>query len=123
MSMLSNRLSYYFDFRGPSLTVDTACSGSLVAIHLACQSIWNGECEMSLAGGVNVMLRPEYFIIMSKGRFLSPDGQCKSFDAAANGYARGEGAVRFAAMNVRGNELPAPVLRNGSPRALTRCYC
>ncbi len=92
MTMLSNRLSYYFDFRGPSMTVDTACSGSLVAVHLACQAIWNDECDLALAGGVNVMMRPEYFIIMSKGRFLSPDGQCRSFDAAANGYARGEGA-------------------------------
>ena len=92
MTMISNRLSYFFDLHGPSMTVDTACSGSLVAVHLACQALWSEDCELALAGGVNVMMRPEYFIVMSKGRFLSPDGKCKSFDAAANGYARGEGA-------------------------------
>jgi acyl transferase domain-containing protein/acyl carrier protein len=92
MTMLANRLSYTFDFRGPSITVDTACSGSLVALHLAAQSIWNGECSLALAGGVNVMLAPNMTIAESKGGFLSPDGRCKTFDASANGYARGEGA-------------------------------
>lgn len=92
MTMLANRLSYSFDLRGPSLSTDTACSSSLVAVHLACQAIWRGECSAALAGGVNVMLRPEYPIVMSKGHFLSPDGYCKSFDERANGYARGEGA-------------------------------
>ncbi|MFI6044690.1 type I polyketide synthase [Nocardia sp. NPDC051321] len=92
MTMLANRLSYSFDFHGPSLTVDTACSGSLVAIHLAAQSIWNQECALALVGGVNVMIAPNMTIAESKGGFLSPDGRCKTFDAAANGYARGEGA-------------------------------
>ena len=92
MTLLSNRLSYFFDFRGPSLSVDTACSSSLVAVHLACQDIWRGHVSMALAGGVNVMLRPEYPMIMGKGHFLAPDGYCKSFDERANGYARGEGA-------------------------------
>ncbi len=92
MTMLANRLSYSFDFRGPSMAVDTACSGSLVAVHLAAQAIWNGECSLALAGGVNVMLAPNMTIAESKGGFLSPDGRCKSFSAAANGYARGEGA-------------------------------
>jgi acyl transferase domain-containing protein/aryl carrier-like protein len=92
MTMLANRLSYSFDFRGPSLAVDTACSGSLVAVHLAAQAIWNSECRMALAGGVNVMLAPNMTIAESKGGFLSPDGRCKTFDASANGYARGEGA-------------------------------
>lgn len=91
MTMLSNRLSYCYDFRGPSVSVDTACSSSLVAVHLACQALWKGECSLALAGGANIMLRPEYPIIMSKGQFLAPDGYCKSFDARANGYARGEG--------------------------------
>lgn len=92
MTMLSNRLSYAFDFRGPSLTVDTACSGSLVALHLGAQAIWNGECSQALVGGANVMLAPNMTIAESKGGFLSPDGRCKTFDASANGYARGEGA-------------------------------
>ncbi|MEU8238199.1 type I polyketide synthase [Actinoplanes missouriensis] len=92
MTMLANRLSYTFDLRGPSLTVDTACSGSLVAVHLAAQAIRNGECSVALAGGVNVMIAPNMTIAESKGGFLSPDGRCKTFDASANGYARGEGA-------------------------------
>lgn len=92
MVMLSNRLSYTFDLRGPSMTVDTACSSSLVALHLACQSVWRGESEAAIAGGVNVMMRPEFPITMCKGGFLSRDARCKSFDASGDGYARGEGA-------------------------------
>lgn len=92
MTMLSNRLSYTFDFCGPSISVDTACSSSLVALHLACQGLLNHESDLAVSGGVNVMLRPEYFITMCKGGFLSPDGLCKTFDASANGYVRGEGA-------------------------------
>lgn len=92
MTMLANRISYHFDLTGPSLTVDTACSSSLVAFHLACQAVWRGECEMALAGGVNAMFRPEYFVAMSKGGFLSPQGRCLTFDSRANGYGRGEGA-------------------------------
>lgn len=91
MVMLSNRLSHAFDFVGPSLSVDTACSSSLVAAHLACSSLWAGESEIAIAAGVNVMLAPEPFIAMTKGGFLSSDGRCKAFDAAANGYARAEG--------------------------------
>jgi acyl transferase domain-containing protein/acyl carrier protein len=92
MTMLANRLSYVFGFHGPSMAVDTACSGSLVAVHLACQSIWTGECSLAIAGGVNAMIAPTMTIAESKGGFLAPDGRCKAFDAAANGYARGEGA-------------------------------
>ncbi|HEU5380162.1 MAG TPA: type I polyketide synthase [Ktedonobacteraceae bacterium] len=92
MTMLANRISYVFGFHGPSMAVDTACSGSLVAVHLACQSIWNGECSLAIAGGANAMIAPTMTIAESKGGFLSPDGRCKAFDASANGYARGEGA-------------------------------
>lgn len=93
MTMLSARLSYFYDLRGPCLALDTACSSSMVAVHLACQSIWAGESTMALAGGVNAMFTPEYTITNSKAGMLSPDGRCKSFDAAANGYVRGEGAA------------------------------
>lgn len=92
MTILSNRISYILDLHGPSMSVDTACSSSLVALHLASQAIWSGECSLALAGGVNVMMRPEYPIAMCKGGFLAPDGRSKSFDASANGYGRGEGA-------------------------------
>ncbi|MCH7883941.1 MAG: SDR family NAD(P)-dependent oxidoreductase [Planctomycetes bacterium] len=87
----ANRLSYFFDLQGPSLTVDTACSSSLVATHLACQSIWNGEATMALVGGVNVLLQPEGTIGFCQAKMLAPDGRCKSFDAAADGYVRAEG--------------------------------
>jgi acyl transferase domain-containing protein/NAD(P)-dependent dehydrogenase (short-subunit alcohol dehydrogenase family)/acyl carrier protein len=91
-AMLSNRLSHALDLRGPSMTIDTACSSSMVAIHEAAQAISRGECEIALAGGVNVMIHPEVFVSMCKGKFLAPDGRSKSFDAAADGYGRGEGA-------------------------------
>ncbi|MEU2176487.1 SDR family NAD(P)-dependent oxidoreductase [Nocardia sp. NPDC019219] len=91
-TMLSNRIAYALNLVGPALTVDTACSSSLVAFHLACQALENGDCEVALAGGVNVMLQPETFVLMCKGGFLAADGRCKSFDASADGYGRGEGA-------------------------------
>ncbi|CDQ45034.1 type I polyketide synthase [Mycolicibacterium neoaurum] len=93
MTMLANRLSHAFDFRGPSMTVDTACSSSLVATHLAAQSIWNGECELAVAGGVNIMVGPNTAIAESRSGFLSPQGRSRAFDDAADGYARGEGGA------------------------------
>ena len=92
MAIVANRVSYTFDLQGPSLSLDTACSSSLVGFHLACQALRNGECDYALAGGVNVMMKPEYTISMCKGKYLSPDGRCKAFDASADGYGRGEGA-------------------------------
>jgi acyl transferase domain-containing protein/acyl-CoA synthetase (AMP-forming)/AMP-acid ligase II/glyoxylase-like metal-dependent hydrolase (beta-lactamase superfamily II)/acyl carrier protein len=91
-SVASGRISYVFDFRGPSLSIDTACSSSLVAIHYACQSLWNGEATMALAGGVNLMLTPENGISQTKLGALAADGKCKAFDASADGFVRGEGA-------------------------------
>lgn len=90
-TILSARLSYFFDLKGPCLTLDTACSSSLVAVHLACQNLQQRVCSLAIAGGVNAMLVPETTIAMSKGRFLNPDGLCRSFDREAKGYIRGEG--------------------------------
>ena len=90
-STAAGRLAYFFDFRGPAITIDTACSSSLVALNMAAQNIQNNQCDMALVGGVNIILRPEPFIAFCAIKALSPDGRCKTFDASANGYARGEG--------------------------------
>lgn len=90
-SMASGRLSYIFGFNGPSISVDTACSSSLVAVHLAVTSLRNRECDIALAGGVNRLSLPEITINFAKAKMLSPDGRCKTFDAAANGFVRSEG--------------------------------
>ena len=91
-SIAANRISYCFDFRGPSVAVDTACSSSLVALHMACESLWRGEASSAIAGGVNALLLPDFYVAFSQLGVLSPDGRCKTFDASANGYARSEGA-------------------------------
>ena len=92
LSIAANRISYLFDFRGPSIAIDTACSSSLVAVHLACRSLWNGESNLALAGGVNLILSPAITINFTKAGVMAPDGRCKAFDARANGYVRSEGA-------------------------------
>ncbi|MDJ1172316.1 thioester reductase domain-containing protein [Roseofilum sp. BLCC_M154] len=90
-STASGRISYILGLVGPNLVVDTACSSSLVSIHLACSSLRNQECNLALAGGVNLLLSPELTIALSQGRMLSEDGRCKTFDASANGYVRADG--------------------------------
>lgn len=90
-SFPAGRLSYTLGLQGPSLVVDTACSSSLVATHLASHSLRTGECDLAIVGGVNLILSPETMEQIAKTRALSPDGRCKTFDATANGYVRGEG--------------------------------
>ena len=92
-SVASGRLSYFLGVHGPAVAVDTACSSSLVALHLACQGLRLRECEIALAGAVNLILTPEMNINFSKARMMAPDGRCKTFDAAADGYVRGEGCA------------------------------
>ena len=91
-SIAANRISYCFDLVGPSVAVDTACSSSLVALHMACEALRCGEADAALAGGVNALLLPDFYIAFSQLGVLSPDGRCKTFDARANGYVRSEGA-------------------------------
>ncbi|MEW5812160.1 MAG: type I polyketide synthase [Actinomycetota bacterium] len=87
----AGRISYRLGLQGPAVAVDTACSSSLVAIHQACQALRLGECDLALAGGANVLLTPATMITFSNAHMLAPDGRCKTFDAAADGYVRGEG--------------------------------
>lgn len=90
-SLASNRLSWFYNLKGPSLTLDTACSSSLTALHLACQSIRTGEAEMSVVGGANLMFGPDMSILLGAAKILSAEGKSKMWDANANGFARGEG--------------------------------
>lgn len=91
-SVVANRISYIFDFKGPSLVIDTACSSSLVALHTALQNLTLKECEVAIVGGVNLLLSPQVTIGFSQAYATAPDGRCKAFDARANGMVRGEGA-------------------------------
>ncbi|MEV0123623.1 SDR family NAD(P)-dependent oxidoreductase [Streptomyces sp. NPDC050703] len=90
-SAIANQVSYFGDFRGPSVVVDTACSASLVALHQACESVRRGECRYALAGGVNVSAHPSKYVHLSRMRMLSTDGRCRSFGAGGDGYVPGEG--------------------------------
>jgi polyketide synthase PksN len=90
--ILTNRISFLLNLRGPSEPIDTACSSSLVAIHRGVEAIYSGDCEMAIVGGINVIASPTLHISFSKAGMLSPDGGCKTFDEKANGYVRGEGS-------------------------------
>ncbi|MDG4810843.1 SDR family NAD(P)-dependent oxidoreductase [Micromonospora sp. WMMD1120] len=93
LNMLANRLSFTFDLRGPSETVDTACSSSLVAVDRAVAALHRGDCESAVVGGVSLMLDPYYYVLANEAGAFSPTGRCHSFDAAADGYVRGEGVL------------------------------
>ncbi|MCJ1354257.1 MAG: hypothetical protein MMC33_004244 [Icmadophila ericetorum] len=113
--LISNRISWFYDLRGPSFTLGTACSSSLVALHQACQSIRTGESGMSIVGGSNLLLNPDMFMMLSNMNFLAQDGTCKSFDAKGDGYGRGEG---FAAVVLKNLD---DAIRDGDPiRAVIR---
>ncbi|MGP4089512.1 SDR family NAD(P)-dependent oxidoreductase, partial [Streptomyces sp. KR55] len=90
-STVANRVSYFYDFHGPSLAVDTMCSSSLTAIHLACEAIRSGQCDTALAGGVNLTPHPNKHLVLGQRKFLSSDGRCRSFGEGGDGYVPGEG--------------------------------
>ncbi|CDK98842.1 conserved protein of unknown function containing polyketide synthase/Fatty acid synthase domain [Magnetospirillum gryphiswaldense MSR-1 v2] len=92
-SIIANRVSHFFDLRGPSVTNDTACAASATAIHDAIRAMQAGECDMALAGGVNLIWSPNHFVAFAKAGMLSKDGRAKAFDADADGYVRGEGGA------------------------------
>ncbi|MEB4211545.1 type I polyketide synthase [Mycobacterium sp. 94-17] len=114
----AGRISYRLGLQGPAVTVDTACSSSLVAIHQACQALRYGECDVALAGGVNVLISPATMITFSKSRMLAPDGRCKTFDESADGYVRGEGCgvvvVKRLADAIRDSDRIRAVIRGSA---------
>jgi acyl transferase domain-containing protein/NADPH:quinone reductase-like Zn-dependent oxidoreductase/aryl carrier-like protein len=115
LSIAANRISYCFDLRGPSAAVDTACSSALVAVHLACQSIWRDGCPLALAGGVNALLLPDWFVGFCRMGMLAPDGRCRAFDARASGFVRSEGAgmvvlAPLTQARARGDRIYATIL-------------
>jgi phthiocerol/phenolphthiocerol synthesis type-I polyketide synthase C len=118
LSIAANRLSYVFDFHGPSIAVDTACSSSLVALHHACNSLRAGDVSTALVGGVNLLLHPYPFVGFTKASMLSADGRCKPFDASADGYVRSEGGAVLLLKPLEkaiadGDEIQAVILASG----------
>ncbi|KAL7622419.1 hypothetical protein AAE478_007924 [Parahypoxylon ruwenzoriense] len=97
----SGRISYYFGWSGPSITLDTACSSSMVALHQAARALSAGDCRAALVGGVNVITSPDMYLGLDRAHFLSPTGQCKAFDASADGYCRSEGCGVFVVKTMR----------------------
>jgi acyl transferase domain-containing protein len=88
--VIPGRINYHFKFSGPSYTIDTACSSSFTAIHLACNALWKGEVDTAIVGGTNVLTNPDMTAGLDRGHFLSRTGNCKTFDDTADGYCRGE---------------------------------
>jgi acyl transferase domain-containing protein/NADPH:quinone reductase-like Zn-dependent oxidoreductase/SAM-dependent methyltransferase/aryl carrier-like protein len=144
LSIAANRISYCFNFKGPSGAVDTACSSSLFAAHLACETLWNKTCPLALVGGVHVLISPDPYIGFSRLNMLSADGRCKAFDARGNGFVRSEGAgvvvlkplsaaladgdriyalIRATAMNQDGRTSGLTVPSQQSQAALVRQAC
>ena len=109
LNAAAGRLSFTLGLQGPSVAVDTACSSSLVAVHLACQSLRNGETNLALAGGVNVILTPDAMVLFSQWGAIAPDGHCKTFDQAADGFVRSEGCAVIALKRL------SDALSDGSP--------
>ena len=91
--MAANRLSYFFDLSGPSMSIDTACSSAMAALHQAVQALQHGDSKMALVCGAKLILDPDMFMPSSELGFLSPSGKCQSFDAAGDGYGYGEGVL------------------------------
>ena len=113
--LISNRISWFYDLRGPSFTLGSACSSSLVALHQGCQSINTMEASTALVGGCNLLLNPDMFQVLSNQQFLADDGCCRSFDTEGSGYGRGEG---FAAVVLK---RVSDAIRDGDPiRAVIR---
>nr|ADA69237.1 trans-AT polyketide synthase [Nostoc sp. 'Peltigera membranacea cyanobiont'] len=110
LAALANRISYFFDLRGPSIVIDTACSSSLMAVHQAVQSIRAGECLQALVGGIHIMSHPANSIAYYKAGMLAHDGKCKTFDDRADGYVRSEGAVIFLLKQLRQAEADGDLI-------------
>ena len=119
MTLMSNRISYVYNLKGPSMTIDTACSSSGNSLHMAVESLKRGETEMCIVGGSNLLINPETTVCFSQGNFLSPDGKCKTFDNSANGYVRSEGIVTILIKPLEkaiidNNHIHAVILSTGS---------
>ncbi|KAG6010455.1 Type I Iterative PKS [Claviceps maximensis] len=118
VAIMANRISYFLDIHGPSMTIDTGCSGSLVSVHLGAQSLRNKESSIAIAAGAGMILTPSTMMPMTALNFLSPDGKCFTFDSRANGYGRGEGigviVMKRLSDAIRDNDTIRAVIRGSS---------